>query len=194
MSGASRAVCAVVIAITWLGAEGCGHPRTCDAGPFQHQWSGPAAYTASASSAPSGLAGSALVAVSAANVKCTEPDDSTNESLTFTLSRTCVLTGRRTSDNTVRHCTQTGRTTTCTTEFIDGTAEVGELDGVSLPCELPLGSGTVRLLVEQGTAHVTAKGAFDITLGGTLVHWDTVDELGGYVTIHFESAAPAVML
>jgi hypothetical protein len=90
----------------------------------------------------------------------------------------------------VQHCTSNGHSQSCTSIFIDGTAALGDSSTTSM-CELPLDGGTMRLLVEQGTAHVTAKGALDITLSGPLVRWNGTDEPSdAFVTVQFSAAAP----
>jgi hypothetical protein len=170
-----------------LSTVGCHQGPDCNAGPFAGSWSGPASYVGTASNAPSGLAGSATLHVSTTEPKCVAHDGTVLEDeLTFTFGPRCVLAGKRTSTHTVKHCTPCGHNQCCTSVFVDGTAETS-----ASPCELPLDDGTMNMVIQQGTAHVTASGAFDVTLSGTLVDWKGTADPSAYVTVRFESASPS---
>jgi hypothetical protein len=177
-----------LVLLALLATVGCdrGGARCYD-GAFAGSWSGPVSYTGTAQDAPSGLAGSATLHVSNTEPKCVSSDDTvTYDDLTFAFGPRCVLPGRRTSTHTVQRCGPCGRNQCCTTVFVDGTAEA--LPG---PCELPLDTGTMKLVVQEGTAHVTAARAFDVTLSGSLVEWNGTAETSAYVTVRFQSASPS---
>jgi hypothetical protein len=188
-----HATAAATFLVSWLAIAGCNNEspeRECFVGHFGGSWGAPVSYVGTASSAPDGLAGSASLLVTVADTACDEPDGSFDESLTFTLAPTCVLTGTRTSTHSVQSCSWNGHVENCIAIFVDGTAAMGDPNGSST-CELPLDGASMSLVVQQGTAHVTAKGALDIDLSGPLTRWSGAAETAAFVTVHFSSASPS---
>jgi hypothetical protein len=183
-----RVICVAIIACGVLAATGC-QQRGCHVEHFDGTWSGPLAITGTATDSPNGLAASAALRMSVSDVACIGAHEEVEEPLTFDFGPTCVLEGVRTSDHTKTECSPCGRTSCCHDVFIDGTAAITA--NAPPTCELALYGVRVKILVEEGTAHVTADGAFDVTLSGSLVRWQDADEQNAYVTVHFASAVPS---
>jgi hypothetical protein len=175
-------------ALAVLACAACSSGGSCSNAAFSGTWTGPVSYTATTSVSPTGLAGSSSLNIETSDVSCTDENDQQTETLVFTFAPNCVAKGRRTSNHTVTRCRWEGRYQHCYQVFVDGTADVGD-DVVPTQCTLPLDNGgNMNFTIQNGIAHVTASGAFDVVLSGPLTNWDgNTQPQDAYVTVHLSS-------